>query len=345
MESEKYSVCKLNFEPVPRPANAGLFYVDLLVHLVETWYYLAGKDVGIMNNNLWDVWEAVHEMPDQEKRISSAQKAACTPMEIDRENRCGKFQGSSGSYLTTLEKCKCGDFLRRQLPCKHMYRLAIELELVDRPALSDTTKIKLDAKNSFSLNESVSKVEQLSNDSQILLKDFLLEHLFRKAENVGSEKNEHLDALLEIGILIVVDDPIVRLSAIRRNDLNARMLENGLDGFKKNMSHPKLVQWCVDNAADKISMLCPEIQAVTLAPAYRRSIRKVYTYLLRKFDYDLYIDPEIENELEIPKGATFLTDVTDNGTTQLELSFPDDEVTKLLDQYGANRCTSWNENK
>lgn len=35
--------------------------------------------------------------------------------------------GRDGTYRVTLSDCECVDFYRRQLPCKHMYRLALEL--------------------------------------------------------------------------------------------------------------------------------------------------------------------------------------------------------------------------
>lgn len=65
--------------------------------------------------------------PDQVKRQKSALK--CKPIEIDFENKCGTFKGSGKNpYHTTLTDCTCRDFFVRRLPCKHMYRLRIELE-------------------------------------------------------------------------------------------------------------------------------------------------------------------------------------------------------------------------
>jgi hypothetical protein len=47
---------------------------------------------------------------------------------IKRDVPEGLFQGSAKKpYVTTLKACTCKDFALRQLPCKHMYRLAHEL--------------------------------------------------------------------------------------------------------------------------------------------------------------------------------------------------------------------------
>jgi len=41
---------------------------------------------------------------------------------------------SNGLYKhATLESCTCPDFKERKLPCKHMYRLASELGLIELP--------------------------------------------------------------------------------------------------------------------------------------------------------------------------------------------------------------------
>ena len=45
--------------------------------------------------------------------------------------------GTIKNYVVTLESCTCPDFQRRQRPCKHMYRLAMELGIFT----ADTEKV------------------------------------------------------------------------------------------------------------------------------------------------------------------------------------------------------------
>ena len=66
--------------------------------------------------------------------------------------------------------------------------------------------------------------------------------------------------------------------------------------------------------------------------------KKLCTYLMRRNENDSYID-EDGIEREIPKGSQFTATVTLGG--EVSLSFPDDEITELLDQYGVNRCRRW----
>ncbi len=73
-----------------------------------------------------------HEGSDQQARLSSAAQAKTTPSQIDTENETATFEGSGKKpYTTTLNTCTCGDFLHRHLPCKHIYRLAMELGYID----------------------------------------------------------------------------------------------------------------------------------------------------------------------------------------------------------------------
>lgn len=79
--------------------------------------------------NFIDVWDSsIHSDPEQIKRQKSAVSAKLTPVSIDPTLCSGSFKGSRASnYLTTLNSCTCVDFVRRKLPCKHIYRLAHEL--------------------------------------------------------------------------------------------------------------------------------------------------------------------------------------------------------------------------
>ena len=73
----------------------------------------------------------------------------------------------------------------------------------------------------------------------------------------------------------------------------------------------------------------------------KKRIRKLYTYLVRKFDVEYYMDPETDENKAIPKGAIFVCGISLDGRSQLALQFPDDDVTALLNLFGTNRCDNW----
>lgn len=75
--------------------------------------------------------------------------------------------------------------------------------------------------------------------------------------------------------------------------------------------------------------------------AAKKRIRKLYTYLVRKYDVEYYLDPETCAEKVIPKGAEFVCTMGLDGKSELALRFPDDDVTALLNLFGVNRCDNW----
>lgn len=75
--------------------------------------------------------EDIHSSEPQKKRMLSAASAALTPIEVEHETKSATFSGHHGVYQTTLDSCTCVDFHARQLPCKHIYRLAHEIDRID----------------------------------------------------------------------------------------------------------------------------------------------------------------------------------------------------------------------
>lgn len=68
---------------------------------------------------------------DQVMNRLNAEKIKASNVKIDRSSLRGEIQGSASiPYQTDLSGCTCPDFNIRKKPCKHMYRLALELELI-----------------------------------------------------------------------------------------------------------------------------------------------------------------------------------------------------------------------
>ncbi len=77
----------------------------------------------------WNDWpQEMHGGPEQRKRQASAVDYKMTPLSLDRDSQTCQIQGSGKApYNVSLVECTCSDFTRRKKPCKHMYRLAMEL--------------------------------------------------------------------------------------------------------------------------------------------------------------------------------------------------------------------------
>lgn len=64
----------------------------------------------------------------QARRFERAEKTNL--LSIDRKNEKARFRGSEGElYNTSKTSCECMDFRQRGGPCKHIYRLWLELGL------------------------------------------------------------------------------------------------------------------------------------------------------------------------------------------------------------------------
>lgn len=79
----------------------------------------------------WD--EDLHLDPKQVTKIANALTIKASDITLDPNTESALIAGSGASpYKVTLNTCECGSFKDKK-PCKHMYRLAMELGLFDGP--------------------------------------------------------------------------------------------------------------------------------------------------------------------------------------------------------------------
>lgn len=81
----------------------------------------------------WPEWDvSIHSDDSQISRQGRAMTYPFT-FDIDTNTKTARFSSTSDLpyYDTSLSQCNCYDFQGRQLPCKHMYRLAVELGVVE----------------------------------------------------------------------------------------------------------------------------------------------------------------------------------------------------------------------
>lgn len=95
-----------------------------------------------MNFGNWE--SSIHEDFQQLKRIAFSQRIKPENITLHPESNSAEIVGTDGIYDVTLSTCTCFDFESRQLPCKHMYRLASELGF-----LSDLPTLKRKAASNF----------------------------------------------------------------------------------------------------------------------------------------------------------------------------------------------------
>lgn len=78
----------------------------------------------------WDNWdEKIHRYPEQYARLERALNEPPAILQYDKNFKMAKVESQSTSkcYLVRKEGCSCPDFKKRNIPCKHMYHLAVVL--------------------------------------------------------------------------------------------------------------------------------------------------------------------------------------------------------------------------
>lgn len=98
-----------------------------------------------MNFGNWN--ENIHQDIDQIKRMTFSQRIKAENITVNHISHSARIIGTEDTYDVTLDSCTCFDFFNRQLPCKHIYRLAHELGYFDFPKLDK--KASKDFKNNL----------------------------------------------------------------------------------------------------------------------------------------------------------------------------------------------------
>lgn len=105
----------------------------------------------------------LHTDFEQVKRMQSAKGLKESIVSLDVDSGVIEIQGSEiEPYKATLKECRCTDFMRRQLPCKHMYALALEMGIIEE---SDIKRSKTAAKQE--IESDLKKYRQLYEDEKL----------------------------------------------------------------------------------------------------------------------------------------------------------------------------------
>lgn len=91
-----------------------------------------------------DYEERVHIEPSQISKRSKAEALKASQVKVNKEDQTAKILGSAlEPYHVSLSDCTCPDYAVYGLPCKHMYRLAIDLGIFPRLPKVDRNEEKL----------------------------------------------------------------------------------------------------------------------------------------------------------------------------------------------------------
>lgn len=266
------------------------------------------------------------------------------PGTLDEENGSAEFAGRHGNYTTTLDGCPCGS---NPKPCKHMYRLAMELGIMSADLSSSPTEAEnryaANESDQVSLREAVSALENLDEPAQLFLMKVFPPIGNIETASVRVQPPEEAHNILLFPYLSFSPVPVADImDSMRKKDITA-ILDRLNIHPESNLKKADLIPWCVQNIPT-LSDELPKEYIIACLPSFRKAIKKVYTYLRRKFDWDGYYTGDMEY-VRLPFGAIpddLNIHVSSDGViqsgTQCGYRFPVDEITELLTLYGHNRC-------
>lgn len=275
------------------------------------------------NENAIKIWKGTwnqetHETEYALKRIKSAKSAQLTPIELNSADCFGYFQGKHGRYETFLDFCPCGDFRRSKLPCKHIYRLAIELGIMDVEVKRDINAVPtlLPPKNErIKLDKTIDIVESLSENAQRELRKIASKVRSTFPLYPIASNNDNVAELLKSGIISEPDPQNRKPNFGKKAEITALL---DAEKIPHNKGHRKaeLEEVCLEHIPEQTKERFGELMLITIPPIF--SSQKIHYYLHRKFDFEAYYDENVIIS-EVPL---------------LETELPDDDVTEQLIKRG-----------
>lgn len=264
----------------------------------------------------WNIWPSEqHSTEYAQKRIKSAKSSKLTPIMIDETELFGCFQGSSGKYQTYLDYCPCGDFHRSKLPCKHIYRLAMELGVFESDFKSDSAAIPTPKKEREPLSLTLDTVESLSLDAQHQLLG-LLRTFSSNNRNLKVILNPAIDELLSSGLIIENGSRYFSLSSGKKDDLYHFLIEHG-SNVKKGYKKSVLESICLSDYFDEAKSKFGINTNLTVTIPTKFDARNMHYFLHRKLDSEyIYYGDDYK------------------AVSCLEMFLPDDIVTLELSKRG-----------
>lgn len=226
-----------------------------------------------MSNITFGKWDdSIHQLPEQHDRMIRARSATTTPDNVDKESQTAVFK--AGKYHVTLNSCTCVDFMRNKRPCKHIYRLAMELGLLEDNTYNTGEKYedKSDLLQSF---------EGLDLETKKLLKPIFYQLLYSRPI-VFLERGSFSELLISTGLFIKTD-VLSAVSQLPAFELKVLFEKMDFNNAPKLTSHSKtFVKWA-ENNPDQFSKANDVFSTLELNPRADSLKNTIYRRLCKLF--------------------------------------------------------------
>ena len=266
-------------------------------------------------HELWsEAWPTdMHISEHAQKRLSSAKSAKLTPVKIDTVDLFGYFQGSSGRYETFLDSCPCGDFIRNKKPCKHIYRLAMELGLMDNGGIFINEKMipipKKEKKQTLSVLISLLEEGGYS---------VINEYYSNSADAPFLADPESFETNFLLSNLFWKEIRDIRIFSKLKKDVLVDFLQQNNIVYQKNMKIDELKTYILENCYSEFRNAFPNRIACVRSEDYTAFHKQMHSYC---------------NKVINPYSYLANCELTTNGN-RIAYIIPDSELNRLFFEHG-----------
>lgn len=292
-------------------------------------------------------WSDCHDYVGQDRRIEKAKSAETTPLSISVEEKFGKFSGSHEVYHASLEFCECFDFKSRKLPCKHMYRLAMELGEFDGEVENDINKVSSPLNPAHYSTPGKNKalrefVEIIESRTDLL--PWICKLLYRGTANNTCVCFDIVEVsyLIDNGLVSVAKNPLEVLKMFSQRKLLPQVEAAGINIPTNLKLKRDQYGWCLDNAEMICDILYPNSGILSPDGLLKITPHKINSFASRRqhqleYGYTDLSEDEAVNELLRKYDHDNFSTVFDGMTFVITGTLPTlsrDEVAELINNAG-----------
>ncbi len=143
----------------------------------------------------WSDWDySIHCDKSQIDRQGRAMTYPFT-FKVNEHTKTARFSSTSSLpyYDTTLSSCTCADFEERKLPCKHIYRLAVELDILEIVRRPSFNREKLEyVRNSPDIDNEPDQIKRQKSGMSSKCKPIEIDYENETALFSGSSKSPYI---------------------------------------------------------------------------------------------------------------------------------------------------------
>lgn len=248
--------------------------------------------------NLWTKWKDCHDHPSQVDRQERAREAILTPLSISGQR--AQFQGEEDQYRTTLLTCSCPDFKKRHKPCKHMYRLAMELDLFPRGNMqTDANAIRIPASQHSKITaDLIALIDSYPTEQQSDLKMLLYTLVIHK-EPALTPVFPLVAALADTGCFQTERDFLFLFDHYPKRKLSQKIDALGI-GFPADLkTQTAKREYVREHITEYGEQLFPDEVKLTIPERYSSIANTIYRHLLHTSDQAAA--DELIQQMDVPQ--------------------------------------------